>query len=223
VAPIVTAPARRGSRFREIFSRDMVVVVIAATAAVMVLGGTEVAVVALLRSHDQSELSALVFIIWSAASAVGGLLLGAMRRQVSVFWLLLGLGVLAIPAGLVPSGSWLLLAIIPTGFFCAPSLAATAAEVSRLVPEEIRGEAMGWYGAATTAGMSLGAPLAGFAIDHVGPWAGFALIGTIGALVAVIGLVLVPWRIDRPGPTGSGATSGVSPTRRLQSEAESAG
>ena len=209
----------RGEIMHQIFSREMIIVLGATVAALAVLAASEVGVVAYLREHHQQSLSSLVFILWSASSIVGGLVLGARRRPVPVFGVLLGLGLLTIPVGMAPSGWWLLVAILPTGFFCAPSLTATAAAVSRLVPERIRGEAMGWYGTAITIGLAAGAPLAGWAIDRWGPWAGFALIGTIGVVVAVVGLVLVPWGIDRPDSAGSGAPSGVSPTRRLRSVA----
>jgi MFS family permease len=203
---------------RQIFSREMIFVLAATVAALAVLAATEVGVVAFLREHGQSQLSSIVFVLWSVASIAGGLVLGS-RRQLPVFGVLMGLGVLTIPVGLVPNGWWLLLAILPTGFFCAPALSATAAAVSRLVPEHIRGEAMGWYGTAMTVGLTIGAPVAGWAIDQAGAWAGFAVIGVLGAGVAVIGLVLVAWGIDRPGPSGPGAPSGVSPTRRLRSAA----
>ena len=216
--PALDGPAS-SSRFRQIFTREMTFVIAGTAAAVLVLGGTEVSVVAHLRQHGQSQLSSLVFVVWSMASAIGGFGLGARGRPIPLFGVLLGLGLLTIPVGFAPDGWWLVLAIIPAGLFCAPTLSATASAVGRLVPEHVRGEAMGWYSTATTTGLSIGAPLAGFAIDHAGPWAGFVTIGTIGVVVAVIGLVLVPWRIDRPGPAGPGAPSGVSPTRRLRSAA----
>ena len=78
-----------------------------------------------------------------------------------------------------------------------------------------RGEAMGWYGSSLTLGIAAGTPLAGSAIDLIDPWAGFALLGAIGAVVALIALVLIRWGTDRPGSVEPGAPSGVSPTRRL--------
>jgi hypothetical protein len=63
-------------------------------------------------------------------------------------------------------------------------ISATAEAVSRLVPESSRGEAMGWHGSALTVGGALGSPAAGMAIDAVGPWGGFALVGAVGAAVA---------------------------------------
>ena len=204
------------ARWRLIFTPEMILVLIATAAALGVLGGTEVSVVARLREFGRSELSSLVFIIWSVASAIGGFLLGARKRQLPVFGLLLALGLLTVPVGLLPGPQWLLLTIIPTGFFCAPTLSATASRVSLMVPERVRGEAMGWYGTSMTAGLSLGAPLAGICIDRIGAWAGFAVIGTVGVVVAVVALVLIPLYADRPGSSGPGATSGASPTRHLR-------
>jgi hypothetical protein len=66
-----------------------------------------------------------------------------------------------------------------------------------------------------TLGITAGTPLAGTAIDLVGPWAGFTLLGGVGVVVALIGLVLIPWGTDRPGSVEPGAPSGVSPTRGL--------
>jgi predicted MFS family arabinose efflux permease len=74
---------------------------------------------------------------------------------------------------------------------------------------------MGWYGSAMTLGIAAGTPAAGAAIDLLRPWAGFALLGTVGVVVAMIGLILIPWGTDRPGSQDPGAPSGVSPTRRL--------
>jgi predicted MFS family arabinose efflux permease len=74
---------------------------------------------------------------------------------------------------------------------------ATAEAITALVPEQVRGEAMGWHGSALTAGTALGAPLAGAVIDRVAPWAGFAVVGTVGFLVALVGLAAVRVRRAR--------------------------
>jgi predicted MFS family arabinose efflux permease len=79
-------------------------------------------------------------------------------------------------------------------------LSSTAEAVSRLVPERARGEAMGWHGSAITVGSALGAPLSGAAIDAVAPWAGFAAVGSVGGVLAAVGLVLL--RRRRRPPAG---------------------
>jgi predicted MFS family arabinose efflux permease len=81
-------------------------------------------------------------------------------------------------------------------------LTATADAVSRLVPEDVRGEAMGWHGSSLTIGLAVGAPLAGAAIDGVAPWAGFAAVGLVGLLIGAFGVVAqarLPGRRSRPG------------------------
>jgi predicted MFS family arabinose efflux permease len=49
---------------------------------------------------------------------------------------------------------------------------------------------MGWYGSALTAGVALGAPLAGLFIDGVGAGGGFVSVGAGGVLLCVAGLIL---------------------------------
>jgi len=79
---------------------------------------------------------------------------------------------------------------IPAGLLCAPVLSAASERVADLVSEERRGEAMGWYGSALTSGTALGAPLAGAAIDIVGPWAGFAFAGVSASLLVLVTLTV---------------------------------
>ena len=58
-----------------------------------------------------------------------------------------------------------------------------------MVPERVRGEALGWHGAAMTMGGAIGAPLAGLAIDRSGWHGGFVLPSLIGLGVAGLGLL----------------------------------
>jgi MFS family permease len=164
--------------------------------ALLVLGGTDVAIVASLREQDALGVATMVFLAWSVGSLAGGLVFGAMHRPVSPAFLLLVMGLATAPIGLAPGPWWLVLAILPAGIICAPVLSATAAEATALAPERVRGEVMGWYGSAMTAGLSLGAPLAGKAADVFGGWGGFAAVGVLGAGVGAA--VLVAERARRP-------------------------
>jgi MFS family permease len=214
-----TSARSSGDTRALLFNPGMLAVLAASVGALAVLAGTDVSIVAQVRAHGEVGLTWVVFVAWSLSSMLGGVLFGAIRRAVPVNLILLGLGLLTIPIGAAPGTWWLALAILPAGFLCAPAISATATTISQLVPEERRGEAMGWYGSAMTLGMALGTPIAGLTIDHVGPWAGFAVLGGLGVAVALVGLLLIGWLTDRPGsdgqPTESGAPSGVSPTRRL--------
>ncbi|MDP9937155.1 MFS family permease [Paenarthrobacter nicotinovorans] len=160
----------------------------------MVLSGSDVSIVGLLeRGGHQNEIG-IVFFFWCAASVIGGLIYGSMKRTVSPMVLLLGMAALTIPMGFAHD-TWTLafLSLLP-GLLCAPVLSASSEKVADLVDEERRGEAMGWYGSALTAGVALGAPLAGVFIDTVGPSGGFAAVGTAGVALCATGLVLTSIR-----------------------------
>src|SRR5919202_1881829 len=163
------------------FTPGLAAVLAASAAATLVLSGTDVGVVAVLRSHDAVTFTGVVFAAWSLGSMTGAAVYGALRRPISPLILLGGLAVLTIPVGLAPSPWVLAAALLPAGALCAPVITATAEEVTRRVPERVLGEAMGWHGSAMTVGIALGAPLAGSAIDGTGPWAGFAAVGGVGA------------------------------------------
>jgi MFS family permease len=176
--------------------------------ALLVLGGTDVAIVASLREQDAVGLATVVFLVWSVSSLAGGLVFGAMHRPVSPALLLLVMGLATAPIGLAPGPWWLALAILPAGIVCAPVLSATAAAATALAPERVRGEVMGWYGSAMTAGLSLGAPLAGKAADVFGGWGGFAAVGVVGAVVGAAVLVAEAARRPRAGADRTGDRTG---------------
>ncbi|MDQ4492167.1 MFS transporter [Sinomonas sp. ASV486] len=167
----------------------VVVVMAVAAGAGMVLSGTDVGIVALLRGHGEGVQLGVVFFFWCAASLVGGVLYGAVHRAVSPLVLLTAMSVLTIPLGFAyDTMSLSLLSILP-GLLCAPTLSAASERVAELVSEDRRGEAMGWYGSALTAGTALGSPLTGTLIDSIGPWAGFVGIGAAGTLLCAAGIV----------------------------------
>ncbi|SCL53072.1 Predicted arabinose efflux permease, MFS family [Micromonospora citrea] len=165
------------------------------TAGTLVLGGTDVAVVAVLRESGDVGWTGAVLAVWAVASLVGGFAYGAVSRSFSPLALMGALSLCTIPVGLGGAHWWLLcLALIPAGALCAPTLAATADAVSRLAPASVRGEAMGLHGSAVTVGIAVGAPLAGAVIDASAPAWGFAVTGGIGALVA---LAVLPIELRR--------------------------
>lgn len=156
----------------------------------MVLSGTDVGIVAALETGGRQSEIGIVFLFWCAASVVGGLVYGAMHRPVSPMLLLLGMAALTIPMGFATDTWTLALVSVLPGLLCAPVLSSASERVADLVSEERRGEAMGWYGSALTAGVALGAPLAGLFIDGRGPSAGFTAVGVAGVALCVAGLIL---------------------------------
>ncbi|MEU9513957.1 MFS transporter [Micromonospora sp. NPDC048169] len=176
---------------REWLTPRLLAVLAVSLAATLVLGGTDVAVVAVLRSGGEVGWTGAVLAAWAVASLAGGFAYGAVRRSFSPLALMAALSLTTIPVGLGGSHWWLLcLALIPAGALCAPTIASTSDAVSRLAPSSVRGLATGLHGSAVTVGIALGAPLAGAVIDASAPAWGFVVTGAIGALVAVAVAVL---------------------------------
>lgn len=171
---------------RQWMTPRLIGVLAAGTATTLVLMGTDVSIVAVLRESGQVEWTGLVLAMWAAYSILGGFAYGASSRPYSPAVLVGLLGLCTIPVGLGGAQWWLLLlALVPAGALCAPSLAATADAVSRLVPARVRGEAMGLHNSSITVGLALGAPLAGAVIDLLGPAWGFAAAGLFGVLLTL--------------------------------------
>jgi MFS family permease len=191
------APRRR----REWVSARLVAVLAVAAATTLVLVGSDVAIVAVLREADQLAWSSVVLALWGGYSLAGGFGYGMAPRAVPPYALLAVLGFATIPVGLAGGQWWwLALAMVPAGALCAPTLTAAADAVSRLTPAAVRGEVMGWHNSANTVGLAIGGPLAGAVIDASAPAWGFAVVGAIGLLVA---LATVPlYRGQRRRPVG---------------------
>ncbi|HEY3261577.1 MAG TPA: MFS transporter [Pseudonocardiaceae bacterium] len=178
----------------------LVSVLVATAACTIVLAGTDVAIVAALRSTGAVSLTGLVFALWGLASVIGGFIYGALHRGINGLVLAVALGVCTIPVGLFGSAWWVLcVALLPAGMLCAPTLAALADTVSRLAPETVRGLVMGLHSSALTVGLAVGAPLSGAVVDASSyPWA-FAATGGAGALLA-LGALLVQRRAEPAAP-----------------------
>ena len=198
--PIHGLQGKVASSFRW-FTPAVAAVFAVASGAGMVLSGTDVGIVAALETGGRQGEIGMVFLFWCAASVVGGLIYGALHRPVSPILLLTGMAALTIPMGFATDTMTLSLLSLLPGLLCAPVLSSASEKVADLVDEARRGEAMGWYGSALTAGVALGAPLAGLFIDGVGPWGGFVSVGTGGVLLCAVGIALQQrWRRRTAGP-----------------------
>jgi MFS family permease len=164
----------------------LVAVFAVSMAATLVLSGTDVAVIAVLRHSGELSWTGLVLALWAVYSLIGGFAYGTIKRGLAPVLLLAPMAVLTIPVGLGGSHWWLLaLLLLPAGALCAPTITASADAVSRLTPASARGEAMGWHNSALTVGVALGSPLAGLVMDTWSPPWGFAAVGGVGVLVTL--------------------------------------
>jgi MFS family permease len=164
------------------------------------LMGTDLGIVAELRELDKVGAIGFTYGLWGLSSLVGGLIYGTLNRSIRPTYLLLALGLTTIPVGLGGEVWSLSLWVIPTGFLCAPTMTAAAEWIAKLVPEERRGEAMGWQGTAFTIGGAASSPVIGAAIDEVGAWGGFVvggLVATVIALVCWSGQLIPAFRPER--------------------------
>lgn len=161
----------------------------------MLMSGTEVAIVAELEQSGAAAQAGVVIAFWCGASAVGGILYGALGRRVSPLLLLSLFALGTLPMALV-DGVWALAVVsIISGLFTAPTLAAASAMMSHVVAEDRRGEAMGYYGSAMTAGAAMGAPVAGAFIDGISPEAGYVFAALVA--LAMVGLAVLARTIVR--------------------------
>ncbi|MGC5166054.1 MFS transporter [Luteimicrobium sp. DT211] len=195
-APPPSAGGASPSRRLSWLTPTVAAVLAASSGATIVLVGTDLAILAHLRAQDQVGSLGIVYFAWCLGSVVGGLAYGARHRPTSSMLLLLALGVLTVPMGLAHSVVGLTLLAFVAGLPCAPVMTATAEEVARMVPEERRGEAMGWQGTAFTVGSAVGSPVLGLVIDAGAPWLAFVVAGGAGALIAVAGLAVRRARRD---------------------------
>jgi MFS family permease len=194
VEPGVAPEAR--PPLRSWLTGPLVGTLLVAAGALFVLIGTELATLATLREHGDLGVTGLVIAVMCAASILGGIVHGTVKRSLPQSVLMLLLALLVVPVGLATKPWWLLmLVLIPTNLLCAPTLAATTETVSRLAPPRVRGEVMGLMDSFTRMGLAVGSPVVGFAIDHSSPAWGFAAAGLGGLVVASGGLIR--WRRRR--------------------------
>jgi MFS family permease len=184
-----TSPEPVPGAWRGFITVRVAAVYLAAACTTLVLSGTDVSIVAALRSFEATAAIGWILALWGAGSLVGGLVYGAWHRSFSVFWLLGGLAATTAPVALAVGVPSFAVLVTLSGFLCAPTITATVEQLSRVVPERFRGEMMGWHGSAMTAGSAVGAPLAGFAIDHGGWRWGFLVVSALGVLVAGAGML----------------------------------
>lgn len=179
-------------------SPGLIALIAAVVGAGYVLGGTDLSTVAGLRTLGHAESIGWLLAIWGLGSAIGGTIHGALPRPVPVVWLLALLGLTTIPLALAHDRAGFALLLGLTGLFCAPTLAASAELISRQVPERFLGQAMGWHGAALSAGVAAAPPTVGWIMDAHGWPAGFVLTGGLGAVAAAVLLLARLVRRRRP-------------------------
>ncbi|MFG1701633.1 MFS transporter [Nonomuraea sp. M3C6] len=162
-------------------------------AATFVLTASELSLVATMNHAGQTAWVGLAVGIWCVYSLIGGFVYGGLSRGFSPLVLIASMGLLTVPVGLATGDwRWLVLALLPAGLLCAPSLSSTVDALTRWVPAGARGEAMGFHGTALLIGGATSAPIAGAIIDGSGPAWAFVVAGLVG--VAMVAIAAPFWR-----------------------------
>jgi predicted MFS family arabinose efflux permease len=190
-------------RLRTWLTPQAVAVLVTSAATTVVLTGTDVGVIAALRHLQHQSWIGWELGVWGLGSAIGGFLYGALHRSIPAGVLLALLAGLTLPVAFARDAVVIGVLLFVAGIFCAPTVTATVDTLSRVVPERVRGEALGWHGSAMTAGSAIGAPIAGVAIDQVGWQGGFVLPSLLALAVAGAGLFVALGR--RPAPAAEEA------------------
>jgi len=179
-----------GRSTRAMLSPVVLMVLAVSVAATVILTAEDLGTVAALRAMDSTTSIGWVLALWGAGSAVGGIVYGALHRPPSSAVLLVCLATTTAAVAMAPNKPLFIVLLTLSGLFCAPTITATVADLTRAVPAWVRGEAMGWHGSALTLGGAAAAPVVGWLLD-AGGWArGFSVIGGAGAVIAVLGLAL---------------------------------
>lgn len=158
-----------------------------AAGTTLALSGMDVGIVATLRRAGELDWVGVVNAVACAASVIGGLGFGLLRRHVSARITAALLGALMLPLGVATGHWWLLtLALLPASSLCAPTMTTIGDELSRLAPPAVRGLVMGLQGSAFTIGSAIGAPLAGAVADRSSAGWGFAAVGAVAVVLAAV-------------------------------------
>lgn len=177
------------ARTRALLTPAVLTILAVAVTATTILTAADLGTVAAMRHMHAVASLGWVLALWGVGSALGGIAYGALHRHPPSAVLLLGLAGTTAVVSLSTDKATFVVLLLVSGFFCAPTITATVADLTESVPAHVRGEAMGWHGAAMTLGGAAAAPVAGVLID-TGGWArGFGVIGVAGLVIAGLALL----------------------------------
>ncbi len=192
--------ARPGSVLR---SGGMVAVIGVFVAMGGIFGATDVSTVALAGEQHRASQAGLVLAVFALGSMLSGLVYGA-RSWVAPLWRRFAVGTVALALGsslfvLADSVGALAAIMFVAGLAIAPTIINGNGLAQELVPAARLTEGLAWLSTAMGAGVSVGASVAGSAIDRAGSHGGFLVVVTSAGLAVVVTGVSLGWlRRGRP-------------------------
>ncbi len=157
------------------------------------LGGAEVATVALSDELGATSLSGLMLAIWAVGSLVSGIITGALHLRAAnatrFRWGMLALGLLMLPLPFVHGFPTLAVFLFLSGFAISPTLIAAFAWIEEIVPATRLTEGITLFTTGLAAGLAPGAALVGLVVDAAGASPSYwvtAVAGLLGAAAAFV-------------------------------------
>jgi len=195
-ARLVGSPAVRaweseahGNRnpFGALASPGLLTVVLGTVPLGFGFGALEIAMPAFATAHHHAGAAGLLLACWSLGSAAGGIVYGARSwsSRLPDRWLAFSAAVacaMLLPL-LAPSIGLLVLLLLPTGAFIAPSIASGSQLLGRLAPAGMSTEAYAWGSTAIVVGIAAGNAAAGALVEA----SGWRLAVVVAAAVALLG------------------------------------
>jgi MFS family permease len=158
-----------------------------------VFGLMEITVIGFADAHHHKPAASLVLSCYALGSMLSGIAFGVWRpkgspaRQLPLF-LLLMTGMLSL-LSLVRTLPELALGLLLAGLCTAPTLVTAMGLVRDRVPAHQLTEGFSWTTTGVMVGVSLGAAAGGWAVQHLGPGAGFHIQPALSGLAMLIALL----------------------------------
>ncbi len=159
----------------------------------VLLGGAEVATVALSDELGATALAGLMLALWALGSLLSGVITGAMHLAASnpsrFRWGMLALGLLMLPLPFVHGFVLLGVFLFQSGFAISPTLIAAFAWIEEIVPATRLTEGITLFTTGLAAGLAPGAALVGLVVDAAGASPSYwvtAVAGLLGAAAAFL-------------------------------------
>ncbi|MCU1513163.1 MAG: arabinose efflux permease family protein, partial [Microbacteriaceae bacterium] len=159
----------------------------------LVFAAVDVSAVAVAKSIDAPVLAGLLVAGFAAGSVVGGLLFGPISAHWAPARRVLAAGLafaVVVPFLLLPTVTPVLaIVMFAAGLVTAPVLIASSSFIESSTERHRLTEALTWPSIGLSAGVTVGATLAGIRIDADGPYSGF-LLAAVGAAVVGVGAIV---------------------------------
>jgi MFS family permease len=170
-------------------------------------GAMEVTLPAFSEAHGQREIGGVLMAVWSAGSAVGGLLYGARHwsgpagRRYARLAALLPVGYL--PLAIAPSIPAMIPLALLAGVSIAPTLTAGNQIAGDVAPEGAETEAYTWPVTSLVTGLAVGNWVAGAIVEGI-DWQAAFLVSAAGAALSAL-LAALRWRTLQVGAGAAAA------------------